>query len=458
MSSETEWAVSPEFSTRTRNLELRRARQSLRLSQAQFAEAIRATGNAVGEPNQCTKRLVQKWENGEHTTCRTRYLVVLQAVTGLPVNELGFRLLPDQMRAPAEGSRGAAERADHEPSSSDGAPVAPGAQAPSVAQQYTEAMIRESKHRLRHALNHPSTVDARTAEFVEMATAQLFDLEHHSPARLLGCTVERHLAMVTALLAAARAEKVRRSLTISAGRTALLAGWLAFDRGDGPSSHELWADALAAAQCTTDDPLFAAVLTCQSYAAARRHDPGTAWQLAHTVASRTPGAPRATAWTSSRVALYAALLGEHKEAEFAMRRSLEIGRQLPNLTPCDDALPWTRSFDEARLLSSSAHTAALLGDVGALDYAMQAVEALGPAKVKSRAVVLAEAALTAAIVRVPELCLDYGSAAAGLALQMDVSVAVDLLCQIVPRVLPLSDSRPIQELLPQLSQLSPRAT
>lgn len=52
---------------RTKNLELRRARQSMRLSQAQFAEAVRTAGNAMGVPNGCSKRLVQKWENGEHT-------------------------------------------------------------------------------------------------------------------------------------------------------------------------------------------------------------------------------------------------------------------------------------------------------------------------------------------------------------------------------------------------------
>src|SRR5580658_3071605 len=67
----------------------------MRLSQAQFAEAVRAAGNAMGAPNHCTKRLVQKWETGEHSACRPDYLRVLQAVTGLSARELGFRILPD---------------------------------------------------------------------------------------------------------------------------------------------------------------------------------------------------------------------------------------------------------------------------------------------------------------------------------------------------------------------------
>ena len=68
----------------------------MRLSQAQFADAVRAAGNAMGAANHCTKRLVQKWETGEHAACRPDYLRVLQAVTGLSARELGFRVLPDE--------------------------------------------------------------------------------------------------------------------------------------------------------------------------------------------------------------------------------------------------------------------------------------------------------------------------------------------------------------------------
>ena len=77
----------------------------MRLSQAQFAEAVRAAGNAMGVPNHCTKRLVQKWETGEHAACRPDYLRVLQAVTGLSARELGFRVLPDDSGA-TEGANG----------------------------------------------------------------------------------------------------------------------------------------------------------------------------------------------------------------------------------------------------------------------------------------------------------------------------------------------------------------
>ena len=424
----------------------------MRLSQAQFAEAIRAAGNAIGAPNHCTKRLVQKWESGEHAACRPDYLRVLQAVTGLSVRELGFQLLPDQSGA----TIGPGDSADGTVGGSSGA-EAVGVAAFSMAgmTEYTsDSMIEGSMDRLRHALEHPSTVDSRTAEFVETSTSRLFDLEHHSPARLLAPTVERHLTTVTSLLTAARHEGVRRRLMVSAGRSAMLAGSLAFDRGDTPSAHRFWDTSISTAEATLDAALLAASLMCLSYSAARRDDPATAWQLAHTASRHTPDDARATAWATARVGLYAARLGDREAAETAMQRSLEIAGNLPNPKPGDLTTPWMRFFDSASLLSSIAHTTAVLKGSRAAEYAVVAVEALGPAKVKARAVVLAEAALAAASVGEHQLCLEYGSLAAALTRDLDVSIAADILYEIVHIVLPYSDTRAVRELLPQLTRLT----
>jgi hypothetical protein len=429
----------------------------MRLSQAQFAEAVRAAGNAMGVPNHCTKRLVQKWESGEHAACRPDYLRVLQAVTGFSARELGFRVLPDESGVTV-GSGDEPESAAGEHSDSDhgdSAENAAAAFAMSGLTEYTsDAMIEGSMDRLRYALQHPSSVDSRTAEFVETATARLFDLQFHSPSRLLAPTVDRHLATVTALLTAARHEGVRRRLMVSAGRSAMLAGWLAFDRGDTPTSNRFWDTSISAAEGTLDGAVLAASLTCLSYSAARRGDTGTAWQLAHTSSRHSPDDARAASWATARVALYAAQLGEHEAALTALERSLELGAHLPNPRPGDGGTPWMRFFDLSRLLSSSARTAARLKDPRAADFAAQAIDALGPAKVKARAIILAEASLTAALVGELELCLDYGSSAATLTRDMDVSVAADILYEVVPLVLPYSDTRAVRELLPQLTRLT----
>jgi len=72
------------------NTALRATRHSLRLSQDEFARAVREAGVRSGEPNTATKRLVQRWEAGEITSPRGIYLRALESVTGQPAANLGF--------------------------------------------------------------------------------------------------------------------------------------------------------------------------------------------------------------------------------------------------------------------------------------------------------------------------------------------------------------------------------
>lgn len=72
------------------NTTLKAVRMGLRLSQDGFARAIQEAGVRIGAPNQCSKRLVQRWEAGEVSHPHPEHARALEAVTGLPAASLGF--------------------------------------------------------------------------------------------------------------------------------------------------------------------------------------------------------------------------------------------------------------------------------------------------------------------------------------------------------------------------------
>lgn len=63
---------------------------NLLMSQDDFARALQAAGQRAGRPNDANKRLVQRWESGAITSPRPTYACALEALTGLPIEVLGF--------------------------------------------------------------------------------------------------------------------------------------------------------------------------------------------------------------------------------------------------------------------------------------------------------------------------------------------------------------------------------
>jgi transcriptional regulator with XRE-family HTH domain len=73
----------------TANVALRAARMSMGLSQDDLARAIRTAGMQLGEPNEISKRTIQRWESGMVVPI-PRLARALERVMGLPVSQLGF--------------------------------------------------------------------------------------------------------------------------------------------------------------------------------------------------------------------------------------------------------------------------------------------------------------------------------------------------------------------------------
>lgn len=76
------------------------------MSQDEFAKAINDAGERMGQPNGANKRLVQRWESGAITAPRGNYARALEAVTGVPIESLGFTMPVAMARVTGDGHGG----------------------------------------------------------------------------------------------------------------------------------------------------------------------------------------------------------------------------------------------------------------------------------------------------------------------------------------------------------------
>jgi hypothetical protein len=309
--------------------------------------------------------------------------------------------------------------------------------------------------RLRFALERPGQADLETIGLVEIATAQLFDLEHHRPARALLPTVVKQVDDISTLLAGTKRDGLRRRLAVAGGRASALAGWLAFERGDAGGSHKYWDAALAMAKYAADGPLLACTLTYLSYSSAERGDPATAWQLAHTAIAHAGSDARARAWMAVRAAEEAALLGEKKAALAELDLAMRLGETLSPPDPGDPCAPWARFFYRAVLgaMAASVH-GRLRESERSHDAAAWALRTLREQPVKSRALVLAEAACASARIGEVDAALQHAHRAVDLAERLEATLARRKLRALVPLLAHYSASAPVRELLARLTPAS----
>ncbi|MBS2966821.1 hypothetical protein KGA66_27550 [Actinocrinis puniceicyclus] len=422
--------MSVPIERRLPNHALRALRQSLHMSQSEFARAVQHAGQALGEPNTCNKRLIQKWESGEHTDCRPNYRRALERVTRAPYDRLGFLNAGSVQPAPTPWRALAAIESLH------------GGRGQPVPAAYD---------RLRHAFEKPVRADAGSVELIEAATDRFFDREHHQRASVLQSALTRHIDAIAALLTGTSRDALRRRLTLAGGKSAALAGWLAFDQADTEGAHRWWDSALAAARTTGDGALFACALTYLSHSAAERGDPATAWQLAHTAAAHAGADPRTRAWTTGRAAQEAAQFGEAPTALNELNRAVKLGGELPPSTPGDGTPPWARFVDAAYIWAVAANVHGHLGNtIEAHTAATRAIAALAAGQTKIRALILAEAAYATAAVGEMDFAMNYASEAATLAETLESTPARRRLRALIP-LLPRPLNAPARELVQHIT-------
>jgi DNA-binding transcriptional regulator YiaG len=204
---------------RVRNHTLRAVRLAMRLSQAEFAAAIRRAGAAAGEPNTCDKRLVQKWESGEHATCRPNYRRALQLVTRRSYDHLGFAggpVLPSLVSTALQ------------PVLTDGASVS------------KLTITIKAGDQPCYSSGEPDQAGSDAVRMAEIAVAQMLDLEHHKPAAPLPTVATLLTIRFVTLLAGTCHEPLEHQLAAVGELDTVLARWLVCEQDRIDIAQQAW--------------------------------------------------------------------------------------------------------------------------------------------------------------------------------------------------------------------------
>lgn len=218
---------------RVPNRVLREIRIGLNLSQDEFAARLREAGRRLGEPNEASKRLVQRWEGGQTSSARPVYRRALEAVTGRPYPSLGF--------TEPTGARQVNRRA------------VLGAGALAVAGLLAEPAT--SRH-----------VDDELVDALHARTTRLRALDEHLGGADTYRTYAAELEATTVLIRdAAYAPETGRRLAGLFAEQAQQAGWAAFDAGSQYRAEQLFATSLDAARTAGDSALAGNALALLAY-------------------------------------------------------------------------------------------------------------------------------------------------------------------------------------------------
>ncbi|MEU6145073.1 helix-turn-helix transcriptional regulator [Streptomyces sp. NPDC047081] len=172
--------------------------------------------------------------------------------------------------------------------------------------------------RLAYALTKGSRIDTPAAVALINRAADLHVQELNLSARRLHSTVEAHLDAITAALP--QAGEHERALTIAAGETAALAGWVAWDLGEYDKAGAYYDVTTECAAKAGHPPLRALALTYASYGAPT---PKQKLELLSQASQDVRGHGNATAasWILGRHAEEAAAVGDELGALRALDRA-----------------------------------------------------------------------------------------------------------------------------------------
>ncbi|GHH25817.1 helix-turn-helix domain-containing protein [Streptomyces rubradiris] len=345
-----------------------RLRRKTGRTQEEQADAI----NAVSGRETMTRREINRYEHG-HNIPTNHTLAHIAVACGLP---------PEYLQREAAAAR-ARRRKGARPEGEDQDDVKRrtllgGAAVGAVA-------ATEPWERLAHALTRGKQIDSEAVDNLIRRACDLHVREGHLTALELQSEVESHLEAITNVLPLAGEHE--RALTIAAGETAALAGWVAWDLGDHPRAQAYYEVTMDCARHIGHPPLRALALGYASYGAAT---PERAAELLiqATKDVRGPGNAAAAAWLYGRLAEEAASAGDHTNA----LRALDRARFAYDFADYTAEQAWVRFVTPYRMDSLALSVYGQLGRQELAETADRAVDRLGRQLPESGVVVLGDLA------------------------------------------------------------------
>jgi transcriptional regulator with XRE-family HTH domain len=344
-------------------------------TQEEQADAI----NAVSGRWTMTRREINRYENGvnipSNHTCAQ-----IAAACGLPPEQLLREAAAARARRRQRGGREEEELEDVKRRTLFGGAVVAAA----------AAAAAEPWERLARALSKGMKIDSEGAAALVDRTCALHEREGNLTALELQGEVEGHLDALTAALP--RAGEHERVLTIAAGETAALAGWIAWDLGDDARAHSYYWVTMDCAKAAGHPPLRALAHAYSSYGTA---SPEKAAQLLTEAAQdvRGPGNAAAAAWIYGRLAEEAASVGHEADA----LRALDRASCAYDFADHTSEQAWVRFMTPYRMDSLALSVYGQLGRQELAETADHALDRLGSELPEAGVVVLGD--LAAALLR-----------------------------------------------------------
>ncbi|MFJ3841096.1 hypothetical protein ACWGHM_36785 [Streptomyces sp. NPDC054904] len=306
-------------------------------SGATFMKVYATVARRIGQREEVTDRQVRRWRAPEPPCPQPGRQRVLEAMLGVPLEQLGFRIPEHRRNAVTAPLAVLAE---------------PPEGTPSVERRKLFAMsaaVLGSAALPAPADAYAPQVGTDTVADLRLGLTSLYGLDDRFGGATVGPLADAHLSRVQRLISTGTyPDTIGRQLRLISGETAEHVGWLAFDAGDHQRARHYWTQARDTAVGLRDDSLTVLVLASLSLLELREQDPKAALNHAQRASALAqPWAPPSLlSILATRQARALALLGDRSAARTTLTHAARLYDQDQGSRP---APAWTLFHGPAEL-------------------------------------------------------------------------------------------------------------